>query len=96
MRLEEICQLRCKDVPDDDSVWVFDITLTADSEQSSKKLKTQNAIRKVPVHPFLISKGLLKYLEKVQKAKELRLFPELKIPPNSPKYGKQVGKNFPH
>ena len=94
MRLEEICQLQCKDVYDDEGVWVFDINPATDTEEASKKLKTKNAIRKVPVHPYLISKGLLKHLEKVQKAKETRLFPELTITPNSPKYGKQVGKNF--
>ena len=94
MRLEEICQLQCKDVYDDEGVWVFDINPATDTEEASKKLKTKNAIRKVPVHPCLISKGLLKHLGKVQKAKETRLFPELTITPNSPKYGKQVGKNF--
>jgi len=94
MRLEEICQLRCKDVYEDEGIFVFDINAGTDSETDSKKLKTKNAIRKVPVHPYLISKGLLDYLEKVQKSKEVRLFPELKITPKSPKYGKQVGKNF--
>lgn len=69
MRLEEICQLRCKDVYEDDGVWVFDVNPTTDTEDASKKLKTKNAIRKDPVHPYLISKGLLKYLEKVQKAR---------------------------
>ena len=94
MRLEEICQLRCKDVYEDEGIFVFDINAGTDSETDSKKLKTKNAIRKVPVHPYLISKGLLDYLEKVQKNKKVRLFPELKITPKSPKYGKQVGKNF--
>lgn len=69
MRLEEICQLQCKDVYDDEGVWVFDINPATDTEEASKKLKTKNAIRKVPVHPYLISKGLLKHLEKVRSVK---------------------------
>ena len=94
MRLEEICQLRCKDVYQVEGIWIFDINPATDTDAESKKLKTKNAIRQVPVHPNLIEAGLLNYLEKIKKSKQIRLFPELKITEKSPKYGKQVGKNF--
>lgn len=95
MRLEEICQLQCRDVYEDEyNIYIFDINTNSDNGEVVKKLKTKSAIRKVPIHPYLISKGLLEYLKKIRDSKEIRLFPNLNITPKSPKYGKQVGKNF--
>ena len=50
MRLEEICQLYCKDVyEDEDGIYIIDINLN-DGGINDKELKTKNAIRKIPVH----------------------------------------------
>lgn len=70
MRLDEVCQLYKEDVKEIDGVWVFDINNAQD-----KKMKTDSSIRKVPIHPVLISLGFLKYC---QSLKHDRLWPNLK------------------
>ena len=95
MRLEEICQLHCEDIcQDSDGVWIFDIKEASEDGPKDKILKNKNARRFVPIHNDLIESGLLRLREKLVARKEYRLFPELKKTPSSPKYGKQVGKNF--
>ena len=95
MRLEEICQLHCEDIyQDSDEVWIFDIKESSEDGLKDKILKNKNARRFVPIHNDLIELGLLRLREKLVAHKECRLFPELKKTPSSPKYGKQVGKNF--
>lgn len=95
MRLEEICQLHLEDIcQDSEGVWIFDIKESAEDGLKDKILKNKNARRFVPIHSELIEFGLLRLKEKLVAHKECRLFPELKKTPSSPKYGKQVGKNF--
>ena len=95
MRLEEICQLHCEDIcQDSEGIWIFDIKETSEDGLTDKILKNKNARRFVPIHNDLIELGLLLLREKLVAQKECRLFPELKKTPSSPKYGKQVGKNF--
>lgn len=95
MRLEEICQLHLEDIcQDSEGVWIFDIKESAEDGLKDKILKNKNARRFVPIHSELIEFGLLRHKEKLVAHKECRLFPELKKTPSSPKYGKQVGKNF--
>ena len=47
-----------------------------DSEET--KVKTENAIRKVPVHPQLIDLGFMDYVSKLRRNKKDRVFWELK------------------
>lgn len=58
MRREEICQLRGCDVLQVDSIWCFRVT--ADSK-AGLKVKTESSSRVVPIHPYLISKGVLDF-----------------------------------
>lgn len=65
MRVEEIAKLRTEDVREVDGVWCFDI----------KTAKTKAGERQVPIHPRLITLGLL---DQVKSVKHERLWPELK------------------
>jgi integrase len=72
-RINELCQLYVSDIKEVDGVWVVDI-----NGEGSKKLKSLNAQRQVPIHSILINQ--LKFLEYVEKlrGKEIRSFLELK------------------
>ncbi len=58
MRLDEICQLYVEDVQQVDGVWCISI-----NDEKDKKVKTVTGKRIVPIHPDLISHGLIKYIE---------------------------------
>lgn len=73
LRLNEICQLLVTDLITVDGVICFDINERA----ANSRLKTASSARIIPVHPRLISNGLLKYLEAVKSSGSERLFPEL-------------------
>jgi integrase len=72
MRLEEICQLDVSDVVSIEGVDVF--SLSAD-----KDLKTEQSIRKVPIHKMLKAIGFIRYVEKRREAGDKQLFPELRF-----------------
>lgn len=97
MRLEEIAQLHCADMYESDApgIWVFDVNDTPSGEGTvTKRLKTKNARRIVPVHPDLIAAGLLRFHASRKEAGQLRLFPELRQTERTTKLGKQPGKMF--
>ncbi len=95
MRLEEICQLHCKDVYEIDGVWVFDINRDGlDEKGYGKTLKNINARRLVPVHNTLQDLGFLRYHAHISSTNSIRLFPNLAKGKQGGKYGKQVGKQF--
>lgn len=86
-RLEEICQLYLEDIRQENGVWVFDI-----NNNHEKKVKTLSSIRLVPIHPHLIDRGLLEYVESLKVKGEKRLFPELRQRRDG--YGQTVSKWF--
>ena len=73
MRTNEMCQLRLIDIKKVSNVWFL---FVEDSEET--KVKTESAIRKVPVHPQLIQLGFIDYVSKLKRSKKERLFWELK------------------
>lgn len=82
MRLNEICQLYLSDITVLDKVHVILIRDTDgehDEIETEKRVKTENGIRFVPIHPALIEAGFLDYVESVRKANETRLFPNLTL-----------------
>jgi integrase len=72
MRTNEICQLRLIDIKKQQNIWFI---FVADTEET--KVKTDNAIRKIPVHPQLINLGFIDYVTAQRKSKKVRLFWEL-------------------
>jgi integrase len=71
-RLEELGQFKCIDIKQEMNIWYLDI-YEIDGETS---VKNEESIRKVPLHPRLISLGFLQYVESA-KAKSEWLFPDL-------------------
>jgi len=71
-RIEEICQLYVEDIRAEQDVWVFDI-----NQKGDKKTKTLSSQRLIPIHSFLISKGLLEYVKQLKAQNNERLFGEL-------------------
>ena len=59
MRLGEICQLRTTDVRRDGKVWFFNVS----EETEGQSVKTEAAIRRVPIHSMLVECGFLDYLK---------------------------------
>jgi integrase len=72
MRTNEILQMKIGDILQEDNVWMFSI-----DEEGDKSVKTQNSIRKTPVHPTLINLGFVHYVEILKSKGVDRVFPEL-------------------
>jgi integrase len=72
MRTNEMCQLRLIDIKKQNNIWFIFIE---DSEDT--RVKTDTAIRKVPLHPQLIDLGFVDYVTTQKKSKRGRLFWEL-------------------
>jgi len=73
MRIEEIAQLRCRDIKQIDGVWVIDV-----NSSDGKRLKNLNSQRLIPIHSELLSIGLLDHNEKTIASGHERLWPEFK------------------
>jgi integrase len=73
-RLEELSQLRLDDIGNSDGIDFIRIT----DEGPHQKLKNKGSRRRIPMHSKLVKAGFLKYVERLRKAGEDRLFPELK------------------
>lgn len=72
MRLEEICQLHLTDIIEQEDIPCFNI-----SEGGDKKVKTLSSRRIIPIHPTLISLGLLEYVAELKKDNKVRLWENL-------------------
>lgn len=77
-RLNEIGQLHVEDVKEEQGINYFFITTDSEDDETDKTLKTQSSHRRVPIHPELVRCGFLEYLGLMRKAKEKRLFPDIK------------------
>ena len=74
MRLGEICGLHVADIRQVDNVWCFDV-----NEEDEKQLKTVSSTRLVPIHPQLISKGLLVVVENARTTGQIKLWSNLTL-----------------
>lgn len=91
MRLEEICRLRpAHDVMSENGVPCFVIQ---PHPEDGWDPKTEAGERKVPIHSWLISHGLLDLLEKRCRAGETHLFPEMR-PNRDGKLSAEFSRNF--
>lgn len=59
-RPTEVCQLYKNDIKSIEGIWCFDI-----NDEGDKQLKTPSSKRLVPIHPFLMKLGFLKYVNSV-------------------------------
>ncbi|MGX8881683.1 tyrosine-type recombinase/integrase [Methylovorus sp. SPW-M1] len=86
MRLEEIAQLDpLNDIREENGIWIFDI-----NQNDGKSLKNLTSIRKIPVHSFLISAGLIDYIDELKAKKVNVMFPNETI--RDGRLGKNLGK----
>lgn len=76
MRENEICQLRVTDIGITEQGTQFIDNNTLDE---GKSLKNANSRRLIPIHPELISIGLLEHVEKMKSKGESDLFPDLPV-----------------
>ena len=81
-RAEEIASLDLEQVYPENGIWIIDIL----------EGKTENAVRKVPVHEELLTLGLVKYVQCLQKAGYKKLFPHLQDGKNG--YKKNMCRMF--
>jgi len=88
--LEEVCQLRPKDIRKEGAHWVIRVTPEA---AVSGKLKRKARDRTVPLHPELERVGFLKYV-KALPSSSARIFPNLPVNENKKKLGASLGKAF--
>lgn len=72
-RLGEIIQLYVEDVREEQEILFFDIN----DHGEDKRLKTPYSLRSVPIHQSLLDMGFMRLVEKRQKQKVKRLFPDL-------------------
>ena len=70
MRTNETAQLRIEDIIKKENVWMISI-----DEAEGKSVKTTSSIRKVPVHPILISLGFIDYVKIIKSKGVDRVFP---------------------
>ncbi len=81
-RAEEIASLDLEQVYPEKGIWIIDIL----------DGKTENAVRKVPLHEQLLALGLVEYVQCLQKAGYKRLFPHLQDGKNG--YKKNMCRTF--
>jgi integrase len=87
-RLEEIASLYCEDVFEHGELRCIDI-----NDNHDRKVKNQNAIRTVPLHPILVVElKFPQYVERVRAEGHPRVFPELRMV--NEKYGHEFSKRF--
>ncbi|NOX41109.1 MAG: tyrosine-type recombinase/integrase [Alphaproteobacteria bacterium] len=61
MRSNEICQLDVNDILKEEGIWCFDISHISKNNGNDKSVKTRSSVRMIPIHPMLISCGLLEF-----------------------------------
>ncbi len=77
-RIEELAQLRVKDVCCERGIWYFNITAETENKKELTSLKNEASIRKLPIHSKILEAGFLEYFEKIKAGNHIRLFPEIR------------------
>ena len=86
-RLEEIAALTVRDIGKDDGIHFFTFDV-----KEIRDVKTEASRRRVPIHPALISGGLVDHAGEMRRAKSVALFPEMAPSKGAKsKYGKKLG-----
>ena len=77
MRLNEICQLDTADIREIESVHCIAVSEQSLQGSSDKALKTVASERLIPIHPMLISSGLLAFVMQRRQSGQTKLFEEI-------------------
>ncbi|SDW84980.1 site-specific integrase [Lysobacter enzymogenes] len=84
-RVNEIAQLKVKDVECVHGIWCFHIRITTDDDRigkggygSRQKLKCKSSARIIPIAQPLLDAGLLDFVEDIKRLPHSRLFPHLR------------------
>lgn len=72
-RINELCQLRVKDVQEINGIYAISVT----DESEDQSIKTAASRRLIPVHQDLVKLGFIRYIQRYTKPDQ-RIFPELK------------------
>lgn len=88
-RLNELAQMEAKDVRQIEGIWCLDLN----DDDERKHLKNESSKRLVPLHPALIDKGLLSYVDTIRQSKNERVLYELVFDENNG-YGRNLGRWF--
>ncbi|CUX80124.1 MAG: Phage integrase family [Roseibaca calidilacus] len=92
LRLEEICQLRVNDFLREDGIPY----IAVQNEIGSQTYKSENAIRKIPLHKALIDLDLPKLVSLRRQSKSSRLFPDLPRSKSNNTLSGIMSKRFHH
>ncbi len=84
-RANELLQLTKSDVRQEDGVWIIDI---------NKRVKTKDSVRKVPLHPELISVGFVEWATSLKIKPDERLFGEVSPASGDGKFSTTYSKRF--
>ena len=94
-RLEEFADLYGRDVWCDDGTWAIRLVETEDNAESGdRNLKSDAAVRVLPVHPELVRLGFLAYVESIAPTPDDPLFPDLKPQGRDKKRGPRMTRWF--
>jgi integrase len=87
-RVNEVAQLHLSDIQEVGGIWCFDL-----NEKMGKQLKTDAAMRIVPIHEKLLATGFLEFVELRREGISDRLFPEFTFTSQNG-YGRNLGRWF--
>jgi integrase len=95
-RLNELCQLYCQDIKEEDGIPYFHIRTEFDEEdKTERRIKTQQSRRKVPIHSKLIRLGFLEFVkQRSEDGKNPRLFPEIVLGQATKRYSSAFSQWF--
>lgn len=94
-RLEELADLYRRDVGQDGDTWGLSIVETEESDDAAERhLKSEAAVRKIPLHPELIRRGFLAYVAKIAPNPNDPLFPDLAPQGKDKKRGPRMTRWF--
>ena len=92
-KLEEICQMRVKDIKKVNGIWVYRIREEGDYGSEVTKVKNPYSERDIPLHSEIVNTlGFVNYVKHIKKLGKERTFWEL--PKRGDVYHKNVGKFF--
>ncbi len=87
-RLEEFADLYRRDIRMQDGIWIVSISDTG------RRLKNQNAIREVPLHPEVIRLGFIPYVMMAAPTEDSPLFPDIAPQGKDRKRGPRITRWF--